>query len=89
MSCLGLSTRLSLAYSRHLEWPCISAFITVLCEQASLVEAGSSLLINNFISSSVCLPTHLSLTYPMDFPSGPFPEAPLLPQAILLKGFNT
>lgn len=61
----------------------------VLCQQASLAEAGSSILIDNFVSSPACLPTHLSLTYPMDFPSGPFPEVPLPPQAILLKGFNT
>lgn len=87
----GLSTRLSLTYSQHLQWLHIFAFIMVLCQQASLAEAGSSILIDNFVSSPACLPTHLSLTYPweMDFPSGPFPEVPLPPQAILLKGFNT
>lgn len=87
MLCSGLNTQLSLTYSLHIEQPCISAFTSVLCQQASLVEAGRSILINNLISSPVWLPTHLSLTYPRDFPSGP--EAPLLPQAILLKGFNT
>lgn len=84
--CSGLSTRLSLTYSQHLQQTYIFAFTTVLCQQASLVEAGSSILINNFISSSACLPTHLSLTYPMDSPSDPFPEVPPPSQASLLKG---
>lgn len=80
---LGLSSQLSLTYSQHLEQAYVSAFTTVLCRSASPIEAGSSILINNLISSTVHFPTHLSLTYSKDLPSGPFPVALLLPQAIL------
>lgn len=76
MSCLGLSTQLSLTYSQHRQQPHVSAVTPALCRQASLTEAGSSILMNNFISSTVHFATYLSLTYPKDLPSGPFPVAP-------------